>query len=74
MSGLTYDKIISGFESQRLAETDYIKKEDLLGALNGLNGSQFDQDIFNQLWDECKVNSAGEAKVSDFANLILKAE
>lgn len=41
--------------------------------MNALNCEEFDADILEELWDQCKLNSKGQAKVADFIENIIKA-
>jgi len=34
---------------------------------------EFDSEIFDQLWEQCKLNSQGKSKVSIFADKIIQA-
>ena len=41
--------------------------------MSRLNGSPFDEDLHEQLWDQCKHNSYGKAKLLDYAGFIVDA-
>ncbi len=71
---LTIVKIDACLEYVKVSMKDYLKDSELLSALEQLNGGPFDQETFEELWDQCKLNSKGEAKVQDFMEFIIKAE
>lgn len=47
-----------------LSEMDYVREGEMLEMISKLNGSPFEQDVFDQVWDQCKLNSKGEVKVA----------
>lgn len=53
---------------------DYLKDSELLAALEQLNEGPFERETFDELWDQCKLNSKGETKVEEFMEFFIKAE
>lgn len=39
-----------------------------------LNSGEFDQETYEEIWDQCKLNSKGEVRLSDFIDVILRGE
>lgn len=71
---LDFGKIQTCFKVANVSEKDYLNEHELMAALSKISETPFDAETFQELWDQCKLNSKGEAKVADFIDNLLKAE
>lgn len=71
---LNNQRIRLAFQSAGYSDRDYISSFDLQRCLNSLGGQEFDADIFEQLWEQCKLNSQGNTKVANFVDNLIRAE
>jgi hypothetical protein len=74
MTELTFPIIRHAFRTHSLTEKDYLSSEELYNIISKLNTSEFDEETFEEIWDQCKLNSKGEVRLSDFIEVLLKGE
>ena len=71
---INMDKISLCLERLSLSDKDYVNEVQMMEMISKLNGGLFDRNIFQEIWDQCKINSKGEVKVAEFMEYILRAE
>lgn len=71
---ITIVKIDACLQYVKVSMKDYLSDSELLSALEQLNEGPFDKETFDELWDQCKLNSKGEVKVEDLMEFVIKAE
>lgn len=71
---LNHVKLRQAFESVKLYERDYISSNALEKVLANLGQEDFDRDIFEQLWEQCQLNSQGQTKIGAFIDNLIRAE
>lgn len=59
MTELTFPIIHHAFSTQSLTEKDYLSSEELYNVISKLNFGEFDEETFEEIWDQCKLNSKG---------------
>lgn len=71
---LNHSKLRQAFESVKLYERDYISSNALEKVLANLGQEDFDKDVFDQLWEQCILNSQGQTKIGTFIDNLIRAE
>lgn len=71
---LDEDTVVRVLEENGHNTHDFISQAALLELLTRLNGEPYDDDIFEQLWSQCKENSLGQVQLREFVDTILRAK
>ena len=71
---INHKRARAAFRSRGFDERDYVHYAVLHDTMNSLSDGDFDQDIFEQLWEQCKLNSQGQTKIDSFLDTIIRAE
>ena len=74
MNHLTHERTKAAFQTVGLSDKDYVDVFALRDALEKLSGEEFDEDILEQLWEQCRLNSQGKTKVGSFLDNAIRAE
>ena len=74
MNHLTHERAKAAFQTVGLSDKDYVDVFALRDALEKLSGEEFDEDILEQLWEQCRLNSQGKTKVGSFLDNAIRAE
>lgn len=74
MSELTIPILKNYFKTQNLTEKDHLNYDELYIVISKLNSFAFDEETYEEIWDQCKLNSKGEVRISDFMDYLIKAE
>ena len=56
---INMDKISLCLEQLSLSDKDYVDETEMMEMISKLNGDLFDKDIFEEIWDQCQINSRG---------------
>ena len=52
---VTSEKVYTALKILNISDKDYLKDSELMARLSQLNGTAFDYEIFEELWDQCNV-------------------
>ena len=74
MNQLNHQRLRAAFNSVGYSERDYVDKPTLSDTLGRLAQDDFDVDILEQLWEQCRLNSQGKTKIDTFIDNLIRAE
>lgn len=63
MNQLNHQRLRLAFQSVGYSDRDYLDKNTLSDLLGRLANEDFDVEILEQLWEQCRLNSQGKTKI-----------
>ena len=63
MNQLNHQRLRLAFQSVGYSDRDYLDKNTLSDLLGRLANEDFDMEILEQLWEQCRLNSQGKTKI-----------